>query len=119
MCEYKLVKCPACQSEIPQKNLAEHQLQCASVLMTSENCQVTYKPNAPPSFYSEMNDLREQFQQYRFAAQSEIQQLRQELRIVQSNYVIKIHLFISISDDLFFKMIKTQCWHHVVLSWMM
>ena len=89
MCEYKLVKCPACLSEIPQKNLLEHQLQCTSVLMTSENCQITYKPNDPLSFHSEMNYLREQFQQYRFVAQSEIQELRQELRKIQSNYVKK------------------------------
>jgi endoglucanase Acf2 len=85
MCGYKLVKCPACLSEMPQKNLPEHQLQCTSVLMKSENCQITYKPTAP-SLHSEINYLREQFEHYRFAAQSEIQELRQELRRVQSNY---------------------------------
>jgi hypothetical protein len=70
---------------MPQKNLSEHQLQCTSVLMTSDNCQMTYIPSAPPLPHSEMNCLREQFEHYRFVAQSEIQ----ELRKVQGNSVKK------------------------------
>lgn len=88
-CGYKLVKCPDCLSEMSQKNLPEHQLQCTSVLMTSGNCQITYEPNAPPAIHSEMDYLREQFQHHCFVAQSEIQELRQELRKVQSNYFIQ------------------------------
>ena len=85
MCEFKLVKCPNCQSEMPQKNLGEHQQRCGSVLMTSGNCQVTCSPSAPPLFHSEIDDLRGVFEQYRAAAQFEIQQLREELRKMPSN----------------------------------
>lgn len=86
MCEFKLAKCPNCQSEILEKNLSEHQQRCGSVLMTSGNHQVTPLPSAPSSFHNEIDDLRGIFQQYRAAAQIEIQQLREELRKTQSNY---------------------------------
>lgn len=94
MCEYKLVKCPTCLSEMSQKNLSEHQQRCTPVLMSSGIYPTTtaYNPSAPPSFHVEIDNLREQFQQYRSAAQSEIQQLRQELRNIQRNYVhLRMH----------------------------
>ena len=86
ICGYKPVKCPTCLSEMPQKNLPEHQLQCTSVLTSSDNYHTTYKPTAPISSHAEIDNLREQLEQYRSAAQSEIQQLRQELRNAQSIY---------------------------------
>jgi hypothetical protein len=86
MCDYKPVKCPACLLEMPQKNLPEHQFHCTSVLKTCENCQIAYKQNDPLSHHSEIVCLREQFQQYRFAAQFEIHELKAELREVQSNH---------------------------------
>ena len=92
VCEYKLVKCPTCLLEMPQKTLSEHQEQCTSVLMASENCYTTYKSNAPPSFNAEINNLREQFERYRSAVQSEIQQLRQELKKNQSKLIVFNHL---------------------------
>ncbi|CAF4025962.1 unnamed protein product [Adineta steineri] len=87
MCGYKLVKCSTCQSEIPEKNLSEHQLQCSSVRTTSENFQITYEPNAPVLLDSDVNCSTEQFQQYRFEVQSEIRKLRQEIREAQNDQI--------------------------------
>lgn len=83
VCEYKhqSVKCPTCLAEMLPRNRREHQQQCPSVVMESEN-----------------DSLQEQFQRYRAAAQSEIQELRQELRKIQGN---DIYSLISIADDLF------------------
>lgn len=86
MCGYKPIKCSGCLSEMPQKNLLEHQSQCTSVLKTCEACHMAYKQNDSRSNHSEIVCLREQFQQYRFAVECEIQDLKQELRQVQSNY---------------------------------
>ena len=85
MCEYKPIKCSACQLETPQKNWSEHQGQCQLTVKTCENCHIAYKPNDIHSQHSEIVCLREQFQQYRFAAQNEIGELRAELRQSQRN----------------------------------
>ena len=75
VCEYKLVKCRTCLSEMPQQDLSAHQLKCTSALMSSENYYTTSQPNAPPSFYAEIDNLLEQFEQ-----------LRQQLSKNQSNF---------------------------------
>ena len=73
-----------------QKNLAEHQSQCVSVVITCEDCKIAYKQADGLKNHSDRVCLSEQLRQVRHESHREIQQLREQLQQAQS----KIHSYV-------------------------
>lgn len=108
-CEYKPVQCSACQMIMSQKDWIEHQGHCQLAVKTCDNCQIVYKPNDVQLKHSDIVCLREQFQQYRFAAQNEIADLRTELQQSQRNQIDMLVLRGLIDDDNPIRRFHLQC----------
>ncbi|CAF2812031.1 unnamed protein product [Rotaria sp. Silwood2] len=81
MCGYQLVKCTACEMEILQRNLSEHQSQCSLIPQTTADCKILYQRDDTFERRSDINSIREELRQ---ECRYEIQQLKQEVRQAQS-----------------------------------
>ncbi|CAF3843990.1 unnamed protein product [Rotaria sp. Silwood1] len=96
MCGYQRVKCTACELEILQKNLSEHQLECPMIATTTVDRKIVHRRNDIVERRSDIDSIREELRQ---ECRYEIQQFKQEIRQAQNDQITLLTSLGIVTDN--------------------
>ena len=86
-CDYRIEKCSGCEQELLRKDLEKHEIDCPSIELTCERCQLVYKRIDVDIVHTELHCLRTQLQH----AEEKIAKLNEQLENQSQEHRREIH----------------------------